>query len=135
VIPESIRIVMLVLVGLVLAGLGISYMAGCTPRQQDQVQGQITVLAEVIDPSYDLAMSGCIAAEQAQLAAERDGGQAPEQTDRQLGQIRARCDQVRRAFDQMVAWLAEAEKAVGDNDPVRARAELEKVRATWRSLH
>ena len=134
-IRESYRIAFVLLMGLVLMGLTISYMASCTPRQQDQVQSQITVLAEVIDPSYDLAINGCVAAEQAQLVAERDGGQAPAETDKRLTQIRARCDQLRKTFDLMVAWLAEAEKALSDKDPERARARLEEVRATWRSLH
>jgi hypothetical protein len=134
-IRESYRIALLLVVGLVLAGLSISHMVGCTSSQQTEVQGQITVLAEIIDPSYDLAIDGCVAAEKAQVAAERDGEQAPAETDKQLAKIRARCDQLRRTFDQMVAWLAEAEKALGDKDPERAKARLEEVRATWRSLH
>jgi hypothetical protein len=136
VIPESIRIALLLLVGLVLAGLGISYLHGCAPAssQAVRVQSAVTVLAEVVDPAYGLAVDGCVARERFEVAAERDGGQAPEQTDKNLKSIRARCDEVTGAFRTMRGLLAGAEAALDDGNVARAQAHVDEVRELWAKL-
>ena len=127
--------------GLYLLGMAIvlgmlaGKCVGCAHGgQAARLQTAVTTLAEVIDPSYDLAVSGCIQAEQVELEKEQDAGQLPVETDRRIAQIRGRCDHVRAAFDGMVTLLAEAEKALKQNEPERAEVLLEKVRGTWRSL-
>ena len=102
--------------------------------QAARVQGAVTVLAEIVDPAYQLAVDGCIARERLEVAAERDGGQVPQTTDQNLAQIRARCDEVVDAFLAMRGLLAGAESALNEGNVSRAEAELEKVRVMWARL-
>lgn len=99
-----------------------------------RIQGAVTVLAEIVDPAYQLAVDGCIARERLEVAAERDGGQAPKTTDEHLHEIRARCDEVRDTFLAMRAYLSEAEGMLDQGHVDAAEKELEKVRATWARL-
>lgn len=136
-IRESVRVAALLLFGLLLAAAAIMWASGCgasLSTHAARVQGAVTVLAEVIDPAYELAVDGCLARERLEVAAERDGGQAPQTTDQNLTQIRARCDQVVAAFRTMRGLLAGAEAALDKGNVNRAEAELEKVRGLWAHL-
>ena len=136
-IPEPVRIAVLLLAGLLLTAAAIMWASGCgasLSTHAARVQGAVTVLAEVVDPAYELAVDGCIARERLEVAAERDGGQAPQTTDQNLAQIRARCDQVVSAFKQMRGFLAGAEAALDEGNLAEAEKSLEKVRTLWGQL-
>jgi hypothetical protein len=118
---------------LMLTGWGINH--GCASMgAKDRVQGAVTVLAEVIDPTYELAMSGCIKAESEIVDAELDGGQSPEVTAAKRRAIAAPCDVLRARFDEMIVLLVKAEQLLDAGDTTSAEGLLEEVRARWRSL-
>lgn len=133
---EAVRTIALVALGLVLAALAVHYVSGCAPTSSGaaRVQSAVTVLAEVVDPAYALAVDGCLASERAEIALEQDGGQAPEVTDQRRAAIQERCDQVRAAFAMMRGLLAAAEDALDDGNVTYAEERLGEVRELWAKL-
>jgi hypothetical protein len=92
------------------------------------------VLAEVVDPAYALAVDGCLARERAEIALEREGGQAPDVTTHNRAAIQGRCNEVRAAFDAMRALLAAAEGALDEGNVTYAEERLGEVRELWAKL-
>lgn len=134
---EGVRVVFLVLVGLVLAGVAVHYVSGCAPAASSgaaRVQSAVTVLAEVVDPAYALAVDGCLARERVEIEADRAETQPPEVTDRNRAAIQARCNEVRGAFDTMRALLAAAEGALDEGNVTYAEERLGEVRELWAKL-
>lgn len=132
-IREAVRIVAL---GLVLAALAVHWVGGCVPASSGaaRVQSAITVLAEVVDPAYALAVDGCLARERVEIALERDAGQARDVTDQNRAAIQQRCDEVRAAFAMMRGLLAAAEDALDEGNVAYAEERLGEVRELWAGL-
>ena len=107
---------------------------GCGASGASATRTAVTTLAEVIDPTYDLAVDGCVVADQNEVTAERDRGQKPEVTDQNRAEIRARCDRLRAAFDGMVKALARAEQLLDQGDTAGAETLLQEVRKSWAAL-
>lgn len=130
----DLRAAVYVVIALVVIGIFISN--GCAGMDaKERVQSAVTVLAEVIDPTYDLAMSGCIKAEGEIVSAELDGGQTPEDTNAKRAKVQAPCNAMRERFDTMMMLLVRAEALLGQGDVATAESVLEEVRKRWRSLN
>ena len=123
------------LLGMVLATAAVKCVA-CTSTLPTtaRVESAVTVLAEVVEPSYGLAMSGCIARERAEVDAERRGLQASADTDKRLEVIRTRCDAVRAGFDKIVNLLDDAAHAIDEGAVEEAERQLKEVRGLWATL-
>lgn len=109
----------------------ISLFACARGPTETRVRSALDLLADVVDPSYALAMDGCIAREEdAVRRAEAGSDKAGEE----YRQISARCHVVRAAFESIRKSHGRAAEFVEQGDYARAEDELDQVRAAWRAL-
>lgn len=130
---------LLILATVIAAAVVALLCASCAPSQaSDRVQTAITVLAEVVDPSFELAMVGCAAHEEvrerAELAREKAGDQTQSETRANVEAIRTQCDDLRSTFLGIRAILAAAEHAVAEGELAEAQTMLQQVREMWVNL-
>lgn len=108
--------------------------AGGTASADTHVRTTLNVLADVIDPAYELAMQGCILRQDQEMREGESGKQSATQTEDALAVIIARCYQVRDAFELMRARHDEARALVEAGKLEQAQKQLEEIRGAWRSL-
>lgn len=99
-----------------------------------RIRSALDVLADVIDPAYQLAIDGCIANERAAVAEEKAGRSSSPETDRVFAAIRGRCDATREAFERLRITHSEAVRLVAEGSVERAAERLAELRRIWLAL-
>lgn len=94
----------------------------------------LDVLADVVDPAYQLAMQGCIDALDVTMRAGETDAATPAATEAGIDAITARCDRVRAGFDKIRGYHEAAISAVEDSDFDGATTLIDKLRAEWGDL-
>lgn len=107
-----------------------------TPRAtlDTQVRTSLDVLADIIDPAYQVAMRSC--RERGELAMnDGEAGRATgAETEAAVATIVARCHRVANAFEAIRLYHDEAVGRVEAGELVEAERLVERIRDVWRSL-
>lgn len=112
----------------------LAVLSGCASNGttlETRVRTALDILADVVDPSYQLAVDGCIAREADAVRRFEAGSDAARD---EYTTIKLRCGQVRRAFDAIRDHHARAAAAVEHGKLAEAEAEIERVRGLWRGM-
>ena len=113
----------------------LAVLSGCASNGttlETRVRTSLDVLADVVDPSYQLAVDGCIARE---ADAVRRFEAGSDRARDEYESVKLRCGQVRKAFDLIRDHHARAVSFVENGKLTEAEAEVERVRGFWRSLN
>lgn len=119
-----------------LLALALAVSTACCAAQtaDARVRSALDLLADVIDPSYALAMQGCIARQdQIMTAGERDDLPAAD-VDSALHVVTVRCNRVRTAFETMRQQHDRAREIVGRGQVDEAQHAVDEIRALWSAL-
>jgi hypothetical protein len=131
----AVRGLLMALVTLAAVFATVQCFAGCAGTSAEaHARGALDLLADVIDPSYGLAMDSCVQRKQSILLEGESKRITAAEAERALSKVSARCQALRRAFDGMRATHAEAVELVERGDVARAEELLGRLRVQWRTL-
>lgn len=119
---------------LILSALSATACTRSSPSTEVQVRTALNLLAEVIDPAYELAMNGCVLRGDAVLREGEAGNKSATATEVELAAISTRCHRVRETFELMRVRHDQARALVATGLMSEAKARLADIQQAWREL-
>jgi hypothetical protein len=120
------------------AGLVLVLSTACCGTFQGgaegHVRGALDLLADVVDPSYALAMAGCMKRQDQVMTEGEQGTRSVADVDQALHAISARCDTVREAFEAIRLEHDRARAFVGAGNVAEAERAIATIRRHWLAL-
>lgn len=94
----------------------------------------LDVLADVVDPAYQMAMQGCVDRENYAMMLGEKGLATVDATESNLAIISKRCNTVRVAFESIREYHDQAVAFVEDGKFDDALDRIDAMQAAWREL-
>jgi hypothetical protein len=97
-------------------------------------QSALNVIADAVDPSYELAMQGCIAREEVLMSAGEAGKATPDETEAAIATTQKRCHEVEAAFEAIRNYHTQAVQYVEAGKYDEALQQIDLAREAWKAL-
>ncbi len=94
----------------------------------------LLTIHDTVDPFSEVSARACVAKQDMETDAVRQGQQTVEQAEKKIEAIRIRCGRLRDAFDQIRTVYNEAVELVEANQLERAQVRLQELRSIWERL-
>lgn len=110
-------------------------VACCTSSVNEaSARSALNIIADTVDPSYQLAMQGCADLEDQVMREGEAGKRTATSAETEIANISARCHRVADAFDEIRLFHQEAIELVNGGHYDEALTVITKAREAWRTL-